>query len=227
MCLYTKQKEPKIAQEDIICYKVLRIWNSEQDVESGCKRKSKKTVLKSMFYPDFKWNIDKHYRSRLVIEPKQATKCCDNFNSHVHKAFHSYQTLESAKLASRNIFLNSCVIVRCIIPKGAKYCEGMYCGDSQDGYASNQIIMKEILGFKELYPYFDWDNYPYKEGQFLFVSNSSFPNGEIVRVHNIIPLDSNTVRLRVGLTCYCDTDINGIPVSPTDKIQVYNNKETK
>lgn len=227
MCLYTKQKEPKIAEKDITCYKVLKIWDSEQDVESGRKRKSKKTVLKSMFYSEFTWNIGKHYRSRLVIEPRQATKCCDNFNSHVDKAFHSYQTLESAKLASRNIFLNSYVIVRCIIPKGAKYCEGMNCGDSQDGYASNQIIMKEILGFEELYPYFDSDKYPYKQGQFLFVSNSAFPNGEIVKVHNIIPLDSNTVRLKLGVIFYIDTDINGIPVSPTDKIQVYNNKEAK
>ena len=46
-------------------------------------------------------------------------------------------------------------------------------------------------------------------------------------LRNITPLDSKTVRLQVGLTFYLDTDIDGRPVSPTAKIQVYNNKETK
>lgn len=221
MCLYITQKETQIAQEDITCYKVLETWNPEWDEESGHKRKIKKTVFRSYFYPNFKWNIDKHYRSRLVIEPRHMAN-----NYSVNEAFHSYQTLESAKSFCKSYGMCPCVIARCIIPKGAKYCEGTN-SDSTDGYASNQIIIKEIVDFKELYPDFDRDKYPYKQGQLLLISDSSFPNGEILRVNNIIPLDSNTVRVKVGLTFYCDTDINGIPVLPTAKIQVYNDKETE
>lgn len=220
MCLYTTQKEPKIAQEDITCYKVLKIYNPEWEVELGRKRKSEKTVLKSYYNPKFKWNIDKHYRSRLVIEPRHLTN-----NYSVNKAFHSYQTLESAKSFCKSSLILPGVIVRCIIPKGAKYCVGQQ--GNEDGYASNRMIMKEIIDFKKLYPDFDWDRYPYKQGQLLCVSESSFPNGEIMLLRNITPLDSKTVRLQVGLTFYLDTDIDGRPVSPTAKIQVYNNKETK
>lgn len=236
MCLYTTQKVPKIAEKDIICYKVLEICNSEWNLESSRKRKSKKTVLMSYFHSDFKWNIDKHYRSKLVIIQRHVVTCFDSYNNLVSNAFHSYQTLESAKLFCRNISYQSdmdpCAIVRCIIPKGAKYCEGMH-SDGSDGYASNQIIMKEIVDFKEIYPDFDFDKYPYKQGQLVYISDSVFPISKFTRVNNIIPLDSNTVRLRVGLMTFY-TDINGIPVSmpvsmsiPSFSIKIHNDKETK
>jgi hypothetical protein len=217
---------PKIAKEDITCYKVLEICNPEWEAESGRKRKSKKIVLKSIYYPNFKWSIDKRYKSRLVIEPRYMIGYYNMFNYYVTKAFHSYQTLESAKSYCQTIFVDSYVIVRCIIPKGAKYCEGMNSLDENDGYASNQIIMKEIVDFKELYPDFDFDKYPYKQGQLLLVSDPLFHDGFILRVTNVIPLDCDTVRLNVGSTHY-DTDINGIPVLNTVRIQIYNNKETK
>ena len=228
MCLYT-QKKPKIAEEDIICYKVLEIRNPEWGVESGHNCKSKKTVLMSYFHSGFKWNIDKRYRSKLVIIQRQVVTCFDSCKYLVSNAFHSYQTLETAKLFCRNISYQSdiepCAIVRCIIPKGAKYCEGMH-SDGSDGYASNQIIMKEIVGFKELYPDFDFDRYPYKQGQLLLVSDPFFQDGHILRVINVIPLDCDTVRLNVGSTHY-DTDINGTPLLTTVRFQVYNDKETK
>lgn len=228
MCLYT-QKKPKIAEEDIICYKVLEIRNPEWGIESGHNCKSKKTVLMSYFHSGFKWNIDKRYRSKLVIIQRQVVTCFDSCNYLVSNAFHSYQTLETAKLFCRNISYQSdmepCAIVRCIIPKGAKYCEGMH-SDGSDGYASNQIIMKEIVDFKELYPDFDFDKYPYKQGQLLLVSDPFFQDGHILRVTNVIPLDCDTVRLNVGSTHY-DTDINGIPVLNTVRFQVYNNQETE
>ena len=228
MCLYT-QKKPKIAEEDIICYKVLEIRNPEWGVESGHNCKSKKTVLMSYFHSGFKWNIDKRYRSKLVIIQRQVVTCFDSCKYLVSNAFHSYQTLETAKLFCRNMSYQSdiepCAIVRCIIPKGAKYCEGMH-SDGSDGYASNQIIMKEIVGFKELYPDFDFDRYPYKQGQLLLVSDPFFQDGHILRVINVIPLDCDTVRLNVGSTHY-DTDINGTPLLTTVRFQVYNDKEAK
>lgn len=223
MCLRTKQKEPKIAQEDITCYKVLEICNPEWEVESGRKRKSKKTVFGSIYYPNFKWSIDKRYRSRLVIEPTHIEN-----DYAVTKAFHAYQTLEFAKSYYKTVSVTPCVIVRCIIPKGSKYYEGIHTVGG-DGYASNQMVIKEIVDFKEIYPDFDFDKYPYKQGQLLLVSDPPFLNSDIRRVTNVIPLSSNTVRLRLGILTY-DTDINGIPVStpvPSFSIQIHNDKETK
>lgn len=229
MCLYTKQKEPKIAQEDIICYKVLEICNPEWNLESSHKRKSKKTVLMSYFHSDFKWNIDKNYRSKLVIEPRPIAESYEDFKYYVSKAFHSYKTLESTKffcyIISHQSDMDPCVIVRCVIPKGAKYCEGMH-SDGKEGYASNQMIMKEVVDFLEIYPDFDFNKYPYKQGQLLLISDPLFQDGYILRVNNVIPLDCDTVRLNVGPTHY-ETDMNGIPVLNTVRIQVYNDKETK
>ena len=224
MCLYTLHKEPKIADKDITCYKVLEIWNPEWDIESGRKRKSKKTVLRSYYHPDFKWNVDKRYRSKLEIEPN-ILNSYDIFRYLVTEGFHSYQTLDSAKEFCKSTAMEPCVIVRCIIPKGAKYCEGMH-SDKQDGYSSNQIIMKEIVDFKELYPDFDSDKYPYKQGQLLMVSTSDDFDGIVIRVCNIVPLNSNIIRLK-GCLEYYDTDTNGIPVLGTVKIKVYNDKKQK
>ena len=57
--------------------------------------------------------------------------------------------------------------VKCTIPKGSTVYKGTH--DDLKGYASNQLIMNEVISIKELYPDFDWDSYPYKEGQVIQV----------------------------------------------------------
>ena len=143
MCLYTTQKKPTIAEKDIICYKVI---NKD---------------MSSLYHNDFKWTFGKMYYSWM-----EAVNDIKDRNKEIHQAFHSYETLEDLKKAYFTV-TSPCLTVRCTIPKGSTVYKGSH--DDLKAYASNQLIMNEVIGIKELYPDFDWDNYPYKEGQVIQV----------------------------------------------------------
>lgn len=167
MCLKTTLTEPKIAQEDITCYKVIS------------------NDMTSLYHYDFKWTFGKMYYS--LIEADNDTKDCDS--KEIYQAFHSYETLEDLKKAYFTV-TSPCLAVKCTIPKGSKVYKGTH--DDLNGYASNQLVMNEVISTKELYPDFDWDSYPYKEGQVIqvkipyytwhdFVDSNS---GEPVNLHD-------------------------------------------
>lgn len=144
MCLTTKMKVPTIAEKDIICYKVI-----SKD-------------MSSLYHNDFKWTFGKMYYS--LIEAVNDTKDCDS--KEIYQAFHSYETLEDLKKAYFTV-TSPCLAVKCTIPKGSTVYKGTHT--DLKGYASNQLIMNEVISIKELYPDFDWDSYPYKEGQMIQV----------------------------------------------------------
>lgn len=144
MCLYTTQKIPTIAEKDITCYKVI-----SKD-------------MSSLYHYDFKWTFGKMYYS--LIEAVGLNKDCDF--KQIYQAFHSYETLEDLKTAYFTV-TSPCLAVKCTIPKGSRVYKGRHT--DLKGYASNQLIMNEVISIKELYPDFDWDSYPYKEGQMIQV----------------------------------------------------------
>ena len=123
MCLYSKTKKPLVAKKNLICYKRVinlstkpgTILTPFQGVELSCNSlifgKGDSTVLYS--------KIDNLY--------------------HVNGGyFHAYQDY---KTAIRNIlFIDGSYIVKCIIPKGAKF----YLGMDGDICASKIIIGTEI-----------------------------------------------------------------------------------
>lgn len=141
MCLYTTQEIPTIAEKDIICYKIIR------------------KDMSSLYHDDFKWEFGKMYHSWM-----EAVNDIQDRNKEIHQAFHSYETLEDLKKAYFSVTV-PCLTVKCTIPKGSTVYSGSH--DDLKGYASNQLIINEVIGIKELYPDFDWDNYPYKEGQVI------------------------------------------------------------
>ena len=59
--------------------------------------------------------------------------------------------------------LSPCMMVKCTIPKGSEYYLGKQ--NEMNGYASNKLIINEILDVKDIFKDFDWDNYPFKAGQ--------------------------------------------------------------
>ena len=140
MCLTTKMKVPTIAEKDIICYKVI-----SKD-------------MSSLYHNDFKWTFGKLYYSLIEVK--------DCISKEIYQAFHSYETLEDLKNAYFTV-TSPCLTVKCTIPKGSTVYKGTH--DDLKGYASNQLIMNEVISIKELYPDFDWDSYPYKEGQVIQV----------------------------------------------------------
>lgn len=141
MCLRTNMKVPTIAEKDIICYKVI-----SKD-------------MSSLYHNDFKWTFGKMYTSLIESFEKP-------FDNEIHQAFHSYETLEDLKTAYFTV-TSPCLTVKCTIPKGSTVYKGRHT--DLKGYASNQLIMNEVISIKELYPDFDWDSYPYKEGQMIQV----------------------------------------------------------
>ena len=126
MCLFINHLEPKIADKDIICYKLV-------------KRTEIKGVYKSNIQR-FEYIIRQLYTNYFDIKyADMFIKRRYNLFAIEEGMFHSY--------ASNVYFilkpLQYCTLLKCIIPKGAYYFEGYFSGSLS--YASSQIkILEEI-----------------------------------------------------------------------------------
>ena len=118
MCLVTNNPE-HIAKEDITCYKVVFL--------EGNKLLS--------FYQGFKYILNNLYTTVISYTHDliEEDYIC------IERAFHSYTSLNSAIRFLQKYTFSNAVIVKCIIPKGAKFYQDYEC------FASNQIIIKQIL----------------------------------------------------------------------------------
>ena len=154
MCLLTTQKEVKIAKKDITSYKVI-----QQNMTS--------------LYYNFRWELNKLYETKIAYNPKK------DINT-VSQAFHSYKSLQDLKYG---YFCSSapCLMVKCTIPKGSEFYSGKQ--NYVQGYASNKLIINEILDVKEVFNLFDWDNYPFKVGQKIHIDKAE----TIYQIKNIQP----------------------------------------
>ena len=129
MCLVIKQLEPKIANKDIICYKLV-------------KRTKIKGIYKSSFQ-GFEYIIRQLYTNNLDI--RFANKSIKRsfykrFYIIEEGMFHSYTSNLYPVILSP---LPNCALLKCIIPEGAYYFEGYF--DDCPSYASSQIkILEEI-----------------------------------------------------------------------------------
>ena len=127
MCLVIKQLEPKIADKDIICYKLVKRTKIKGVYKSNFLKFE--YIIRQLYtnYFDIKYAdmlIKKRY-SRSVIEESM-------FHSYVN---HLYPVILSP--------LPNWALLKCIIPKGAYYFEGEF--DEIPSYASSQIkILEEI-----------------------------------------------------------------------------------
>ena len=156
MCLITKMTEPIIAEKDITCYKVIR------------------KDMSSLLHPEFEWDFGWIYTSPIKVFERT-----DNTHA-IYQALHSYKTLEDLKRAYYMATV-SCLAVECIIPKGTAFYKGRH--SDLEGYASSKLMIDEVIDAKELYPDFDWDNYPYKEGQIVqIVINNSKGDYQIMNI---------------------------------------------
>ena len=129
MCLFINHLEPKIADKDIICYKLV-------------KRTKTKGIYKSSFQ-GFEYIIRQLYTNNLDIRfanksiKRSFYKC---FYIIEEGMFHSYASCLYPVILSP---LPYCALLKCIIPKGAYYFEGYF--DESPSYASSQIkILEEI-----------------------------------------------------------------------------------
>lgn len=129
MCLYTKQTKPKIAGEDITCYK----WLTKD--------------LKGPSY-GFQYTL-----GELSVEELGKPE-----DGKLFKGLHTYAILNEAMEHTedtfwncihwkpRQVWMDAPILVKCIIPKGSEYYQG-YNNEFYDKthYTSNQLILKEII----------------------------------------------------------------------------------
>ena len=128
MCLVLKYLEPKIADEDIICYKLV-------------ERTNIKGIYKSSFQ-GFEYVIRQLYTNNIKIEfSDKLIKDKVLFGYSIEEdMFHSYASYLYPVILSP---LPCGALLKCIIPKGAYYFEGYF--DESPIYASSQIkILEEI-----------------------------------------------------------------------------------
>ena len=133
MCLVINQLKPKIADKDIVCYKLV-------------KRTKIKGIYKSSFQ-EFEYVIRQSYTNNLDIRfVDKIIKNLDTTRSGLclyiieEGMFHSYASYLYPVILSP---LPHGALLKCIIPKGAYYYEGYF--DDSPSYASSQIkILEEI-----------------------------------------------------------------------------------
>ena len=128
MCLDINHLKPKIADKDIVCYKLV-------------KRTKIKGIYKSNFQR-FQYVIRKLYTNNVDI--RFAKKSIQRyFYTGFYKIeegmFHSYTSSMYPILGPSSYY----TLLKCIIPKGAYYFEGLF--NHFPSYASSQIkILEEI-----------------------------------------------------------------------------------
>ena len=127
MCLITNWDKPRIAEEDITCYK----WYVKIDsVYLSPYQGEPIPAFNTVVYSD----LDKPEKNLLLLSSFQ-------YKYTVEKGFHSFVNSIDAKLYSYKG--RDSIVVSCIIPKGAKYYKGFF--ENCESYCSSSIILKEEI----------------------------------------------------------------------------------
>lgn len=143
MCLITYMKHPQVAQQDIVCWKILR---EEQF--------SHKENLVVTVYRDFAVTLDKEITPHGSPDVRE-TRMFDNgeqvqcfaVNGGFFHSFVSYQdaVVEADEMLyiRRNFSSKTkLILAECIIPKGTEYYRGTF--DGIQSYASRKLFIKGV-----------------------------------------------------------------------------------
>jgi hypothetical protein len=134
MCLYSETNKPKIAQQDIVCYKhVLKRKHHFRPYYHGNKVKYKFGKLYKIDVNLFINKVEKGKKWYLI-----------------NNGFHSYEDIDTFDKKNPN-GRNYCYI-KCIIPKGSLYFEETHNNGDIFYYCSNQLYICNPPGnfFKRL-----------------------------------------------------------------------------
>ena len=119
MCLLVNEKVAKVAEEEIVCYKII-----VKD-ESGT------------FRTPFRGNLVE--MNELLVEESFQFR---SDGTDVHIGFHSFDSFESA-IEQVDEDEDNYYIIQCVIPAGSRYWKGRFSSEVDDGYCSDRIIYKE------------------------------------------------------------------------------------
>ena len=137
MCLWTKNAVKKIADKDIVCYKVIcKVGNDYLTIYQRTPIELGKTYTDNELIHMGKGN-DVYYIGQGV--------------------YHTFKKYKDAVVFLREHFLfTNRVIVRCVIPKGTEYYEGTF-DDEEESYGSKTLYLsKKILKEEKPLATFPW-----------------------------------------------------------------------
>ena len=126
MCLVLKADEVKVAESDIICYKV--VLKTDEDFVT--------------YYRRSKVKLGCTYESELVVE--------DGFNTSlnqvkvVEKGLHTFDCTLHASYFMDSNFNQDSVLIQCVIPKGSKYYVGCF-NSYYNSYASEKLVYVKVI----------------------------------------------------------------------------------
>ena len=128
MCLHVKTTKPSIAEEDIICYKVIEYSPIDKQYVTPFRNYPMKTG--DILHDRKDWEFDiVEFRTGFFVEAG---------------GFHTYGAKEDAIFFAR-VLSSSTIVVKCIIPKGTEYFRG--CTTLDDyyvrSYASKDLKLIE------------------------------------------------------------------------------------
>lgn len=133
MCLYTNNRKPLTAEEDIICYKILVKTKNPFVYKTPIIRT--KVIKIPFFKRTFKAKGD-----RRILFVALSNYIGTGLYEVSEGFIHTYKEIKSAKhQINYKLYEDKCVIFKCIIPKGTCYYE------SNNEYASEKIeILDEV-----------------------------------------------------------------------------------
>lgn len=153
MCLFTNKDSKKIADEDIVVFKVLRVDN--YIVNSDVYHTTEKIFISP--YMNYQYEIGKKYMSSLVVNDNTSYNAPEGYGNHISigmhfvpKELHAKGLISSLKIeiAHSRMVIPNFVIGKFIIPKGTVYYEGIFkalIGGYLPSIATNCAIFKEVI----------------------------------------------------------------------------------
>ena len=137
MCILVKKQDSvgEIAQEDIVCYKVLRITDD-------------KRFVPFIYMKDLTYVLGTTYRNNNVVLHSPLD---DDYNGLFvgREGFHSFVNLEDAIFYYQSYkvlyFKNEMALCKFVIPKGTRFYKGESSSISNDNYFSESIRFAAVL----------------------------------------------------------------------------------
>lgn len=140
MCLEVKKPGIIVAKEDMVCYKVMIEYFGNKGVWVSP-------------YQGMTYKEGQSYELKAQLQLLDSSKTVKEYPYRVEEGFHSFTSLSEAlfflnAFEARHPCLNRCsdasryVIVKCIIPKGTTYAEGLFFdwGNKFHSYCSEKIV---------------------------------------------------------------------------------------
>ena len=150
MCLYSKNKLPKVSKQDVVCYKVLKRVISDW----GSPIKEIRTPYENSTIGDNTINGKIEFRATGKKKVSDSIEYC-GYKYEVGGGYiHTCKTKKDAQSIVENLkwflFSSDILVYKCVIPAGTKYFEGVTNPDRANtrGYASEQIRFVKEIKFK-------------------------------------------------------------------------------